>query len=193
MQKQRNALSYFLWRTLLLNLLSTSLHFTSRLVTDNLISMLKLSLLLCFTHQLPKWKSKTTGFWQMIQSCTMPCSSSITFPLYFHQSFLKSLFVNLSLLVGRTYYLCHFQVTAAIVTIKEKPWERVSVDSQPHEHGEFIYCKFCSVVWCIDAVTLVTYGLFFSFVWHLWRLYFITCLTEIWRSELFCAYKRIYD
>jgi urate oxidase len=27
------------------------------------------------------------------------------------------------------------QVTTAIVKIVEKPWERVSVDGQPHEHG----------------------------------------------------------
>ncbi|PQQ13444.1 uricase-2 isozyme 2 [Prunus yedoensis var. nudiflora] len=27
------------------------------------------------------------------------------------------------------------QVTAAIVNIVEKPWERVSIDGQPHEHG----------------------------------------------------------
>lgn len=33
-------------------------------------------------------------------------------------------------------------MTAAIVKIVEKPWERAYVDGQPHEHGNFFKgCK----------------------------------------------------
>lgn len=42
MQKQRNVRRYFLWRTLLFYLLDILHHFTSRLVTANLISILRL-------------------------------------------------------------------------------------------------------------------------------------------------------
>ncbi|KAJ4720552.1 Uricase [Melia azedarach] len=40
-----------------------------------------------------------------------------------------------AVLLAKHFTSFYSQVTSAIVTIVEKPWERVSVDGQPHEHG----------------------------------------------------------
>ncbi|XP_043691650.1 uricase-2 isozyme 1 [Telopea speciosissima] len=37
--------------------------------------------------------------------------------------------------LGKHFTSYYRQVTAAVITIVEKPWERVHVDGQPHEHG----------------------------------------------------------
>lgn len=37
--------------------------------------------------------------------------------------------------LGKHFTSFYTQVTAAIISIVEKPWERVTVDGQPHEHG----------------------------------------------------------
>nr|P34798.1 RecName: Full=Uricase-2 isozyme 1; AltName: Full=Urate oxidase; AltName: Full=Uricase II clone pcClNUO-01 [Canavalia lineata]CAA53904.1 uricase II [Canavalia lineata] len=42
---------------------------------------------------------------------------------------------DFAILLAKHFISFYKQVTAAIVNIVEKPWERVSVDGQPHEHG----------------------------------------------------------
>lgn len=42
---------------------------------------------------------------------------------------------NFAILLARHFTTFYPQVTAAIVNIVQKPWERVTVDDQPHSHG----------------------------------------------------------
>lgn len=42
---------------------------------------------------------------------------------------------NFAILLAKHFTSFYKQVTAAIVNIVEKPWERVYVDGQPHQHG----------------------------------------------------------
>ncbi|NP_001266028.1 uricase-2 isozyme 1-like [Cicer arietinum] len=42
---------------------------------------------------------------------------------------------DFAILLAKHFTSFYRQVTTAIVNIVEKPWERVSVDGQPHEHG----------------------------------------------------------
>ncbi|PIA54355.1 hypothetical protein AQUCO_00900709v1 [Aquilegia coerulea] len=42
---------------------------------------------------------------------------------------------NFAIELGRHFTSFYHQVTTAIIKIVEKPWERVCIDGQPHEHG----------------------------------------------------------
>lgn len=63
-------------------------------------------------------------------------------------------------------------MTAAVINIVEKPWERVAVDGQPHSHGlptyldEFLFVWTLCVSWCcpqfMKSVYLL-YHMLFSF------------------------------
>ncbi|KAD7479882.1 hypothetical protein E3N88_03018 [Mikania micrantha] len=40
-----------------------------------------------------------------------------------------------AILLAKHFTSAYLQVTAAIIKIVEKPWERISIDGQPHDHG----------------------------------------------------------
>ncbi|XP_058109059.1 uricase-2 isozyme 2 [Magnolia sinica] len=42
---------------------------------------------------------------------------------------------NFAILLGRHFTSLYPQVTTAIIKVVEKPWERVVIDGQPHDHG----------------------------------------------------------
>ncbi|KAL8538885.1 hypothetical protein ACS0TY_000766 [Phlomoides rotata] len=42
---------------------------------------------------------------------------------------------DFAILLGKHFTSFYPQVTAAIVSIVEKPWERIHIDGQPHDHG----------------------------------------------------------
>ncbi|KAL0303660.1 UNVERIFIED_CONTAM: Uricase [Sesamum radiatum] len=42
---------------------------------------------------------------------------------------------DFAIVLGKHFTSFYRQVTAAIINIVEKPWERISIDGQPHEHG----------------------------------------------------------
>lgn len=65
-------------------------------------------------------------------------NSSVCCTLIF--SFITLIMVLICLTLHPYYFL---QVTAAIIKIVEKPWERINIDGQPHDHGWYFlyYCK----------------------------------------------------
>ncbi|KAI3458762.1 hypothetical protein Pfo_015425 [Paulownia fortunei] len=42
---------------------------------------------------------------------------------------------DFAIVLGKHFTFFYRQVTAAIINIVEKPWERINIDGQPHEHG----------------------------------------------------------
>ncbi|CAK7325189.1 unnamed protein product [Dovyalis caffra] len=48
---------------------------------------------------------------------------------------------NFAILLASHFTSVYKQVTTAIVKIVEKPWERVHIDGQPHEHGFKLGCE----------------------------------------------------